>query len=74
MTLYRDLPEIYWFAATIFHDLTLSIRAFFYYNCMANTGPRRELFATMRLADRAKSFGPRIKIGLQHFILIQYEF
>lgn len=47
-TLFRYLPEINWFTATNFRDKALSSSVFFYYlNCVANTGPLREIFTTV---------------------------
>lgn len=72
-TLFCDLPEMNWFAATNFHDQALSTHWFFYYNYMANTGPRGEMFVTMRLLQTLRKFyHTRKKVGLQYFILVMY--
>lgn len=42
-TLFRDLPETNWFVATNFRNQALSTSALnFYYNFMADTGPRQK--------------------------------
>lgn len=38
-----DLPKMNWIKGINFHDKALSTPFFFYYNCMANTGPWREI-------------------------------
>lgn len=47
-----------------FLRLTLIHTCFFYYNYVVNTGPRREIFATMKPSQ--KNSRTRIKVGLQY--------
>lgn len=58
-TLFRNFPEMNWFAATNFCYQALLSTPVFYYNCMADTGPRREIFATNRLLQTSHKFFAR---------------
>lgn len=57
--------DMNWFPLSNFYQ-----HPFLFYKFMANTGPRREIIATMRLFNLAKIYRMRINVGLQYIGLI----
>lgn len=57
---------MHWFATTEFRDQSLSKPVLLLQLFMANIGSQKELFATMRLANRKKMSRTRIKVGYSY--------